>query len=218
MEKRTFIERVMMLVDFWTDEEKKAIVEFTEGDENENPWVNGKPKIENIEVVAYSAEWTTIFQIERDRIKSVLGSLVKNIEHIGSTAVPNLMAKPVIDIDLIVENPEKEEEYLPFLIKLGYELTVRERSWYQHRMFRLNAPRVNLHVFGMNCPEHIRHILFRDWLSEHEQDRQYYEQSKRLAKQENINVQTYNQNKQEAVKMIYQKIFRHHGLIKNETC
>ncbi|NHW59438.1 GrpB family protein, partial [Escherichia coli] len=80
------------------------------------------------------------------------------IEHIGSTAVPGLDAKPIIDIDLIVADPADEPRYIPWLNQLGYELTVREPSWYQHRMLKLETPKVNLHIFAPNCPEHLRHI------------------------------------------------------------
>ncbi|WP_416776658.1 GrpB family protein [Xenorhabdus budapestensis] len=97
-----------------------------------------------------------------------------NIEHVGSTAVPGMVAKPVIDIDLIVEDPTQEEKYVPALERLGYDLTVREPNFYQHRCLRLAKPRVNLHVFGLDFPEHIRHIWFRDWLREHPEDCERY--------------------------------------------
>ncbi|HHR3935051.1 MULTISPECIES: GrpB family protein [Gammaproteobacteria] len=79
-------------------------------------------------------------------------------DHVGSTAVEGLAAKPIIDIDLIVENPEDEASYLLALEALGYELTIREPSWYQHRMLKLHHPMVNLHVFGKDCPEYYRHL------------------------------------------------------------
>jgi GrpB-like predicted nucleotidyltransferase (UPF0157 family) len=117
----------------------------------------------------------------------------------------------VIDIDLIVGDPNREEDYVPPLSALGYVLTVRELSWYRHRMLRHDVPRVNLHVFGPDCPEHIRHVLFRDWLCDHPEDRERYADIKSRARIGVDNVQDYNRNKQAVVRTIYQRIFEHHG-------
>lgn len=88
----------------------------------------------------------------------------------------------MIDIDLIVADPADEAAWLPALIAPGYEHTVREPSWYQHRMLKLDQPQVNLHVFAPRCPGHLRHILFRDWLISHPDDLAVYAQSKMTAK------------------------------------
>lgn len=135
------------------------------------------------------------------------------IEHVGSTAVPDLPAKPVIDIDLIVPDPEREEQYVPALQALGYDLTIRERSWYQHRMLRREEPRVNLHVFGPACPEHARHVLFRDWLRQQPADRKRYAEAKMLAKDGVDTAHDYNRRKQDVVLDIYQAIFKSRGWI-----
>ncbi|WP_353144657.1 GrpB family protein [Paracoccus sp. (in: a-proteobacteria)] len=187
------------------------IMTFHEGDPNENPWVDDEPRKEDITVVAYSSDWSTAFEIQREKIANELGELALTIEHIGSTAVPALPAKPVIDIDLIVTDPESEDAYVPSLKALGYELTVRERSWYRHRMLRLDHPRVNLHVFGHDCPEHLRHLLFRDWLLACPDDRQHYADAKLSAKRGVDNAHDYNQKKQAVVREIYQKIFASRG-------
>lgn len=187
------------------------IMTFEEGDPNENPWVAGKPKREEISLEPYSAEWKKVFESQKDMITQALDETALTIEHVGSTAVPGLMAKPVIDIDLIIKDPNQEKTYVPALAEMGYSLTVRERSWYQHRMLRLECPRVNLHVFGRACPEYFRHLLFRDWLRENPADRQLYADAKRIA---GIGVNTahdYNQHKQGVVREIYQKIFVANG-------
>ncbi|ENQ7718336.1 GrpB family protein [Bombella apis] len=189
------------------------IMTFEDGDPNENPWVADKPKQEDISVEPYSPEWVAVFKSQREKIAHALGEAALAIEHVGSTAVLGLPAKPVIDIDLIVNDPNEEEAYIPALTRVGYELTVRERSWYQHRMLRLEHPRVNLHVFGPNCPEHIRHRLFRDWLREHSDDRQLYTDAKIAAKHDVNTAHDYNKNKQEAVRHIYQRIFISNGWI-----
>lgn len=195
----------------WTD--PALIIRFEDGDPSENPWVNGKPKREEIEIEDYSSLWPQQYEICKTRIAEALAKSALNIEHVGSTAVPGLPAKPVIDIDLIVSDPEREEEYLPELEALGYILTIRERSWYLHRMLRHENPRVNLHVFGPACPEHVRHILFRDWLREHPADRQRYAEAKLRAKGGSFNAAVYNARKQDTVRAIYDEIFISRGWI-----
>jgi GrpB-like predicted nucleotidyltransferase (UPF0157 family) len=104
------------------------IMTFDEGDPNENPWVTGEPKQENISVEPFSVEWKAVFDAQREKIVHALGGAALAVEHVGSTAVMGLPAKPVIDIDVIVRNPNEEETYLPALAEAGYQLTVRERS------------------------------------------------------------------------------------------
>lgn len=185
------------------------ITTFEDGDPAENPWVAGQPKAELIEVQAYDANWPVLYQRLSQEILEALGNKALTIAHVGSTAVIGLPAKPVIDIDVIVADPQQEDDYVPALEALGYELSIRERSWYQHRMLRQEDPRVNLHVFGPDCPEHIRHILFRDWLSTHPEDLQRYAQAKEGAD----SVRDYNQRKQAVVRDIYRKIFESQGLL-----
>jgi GrpB-like predicted nucleotidyltransferase (UPF0157 family) len=188
------------------------IITFEDGDPAENPWViAGEPRTEEIKIEAYSLEWPKLFGTSKSLIDKALSGVALNIEHIGSTAVPRLSAKPVIDIDLIVNDPDRDEDYVPVLSAIGYVLTVRERSWYRHRMLWHDAPRVNLHVFGPSCPEHIRHVLFRDWLRDHPDDQARYAEVKLKAKIGVDNGQDYNRNKQAVVREIYQRIFEHRG-------
>lgn len=188
-----------------------VITTFADGDPDENPWVSGAPSVEAIEMVAYSPEWPALFEASKDLIAQALPSVALNIEHVGSTAVPNLAAKPIIDMDLIVDDPSREDTYVPALAALGYVLTVRERTWYQHRMLRNDQPRINLHVFGRNCPEHARHILFRDWLRTHPEDCVRYARVKDEARIGVTNVLDYNRNKGAVVRDIYRAIFNSRG-------
>lgn len=190
-----------------TQQQKAAICVFEEGDPNENPWVKGKPEQVHIEIVAHDPDWFARFSIQKSLIKSALGDLVLSIDHVGSTAVEGLAAKPIIDIDLIVENSEDEASYIPALEALGYELTIREPSWYKHRMLKLYHPMVNLHVFGKDCPEYYRHLLFKEWLQTHPDDLADYAAIKEIAKNNVNTMQDYNQKKQNVVRTIYQKIF-----------
>lgn len=180
---------------------------FVDGDPNENPWVKGKPQPEQIDVVEYNEKWPLIFAMQKQAISDVLANKVISIEHVGSTVVPILAAKPVIDIDLIVQSPNDEESYLIALENLGYQLTVREPSWYQQRMLRLAEPRVNLHIFPQNSPEYLRHLLFRNWLITHPKDLALYSETKLSAKVGANDVAAYNLNKNKVVKQIYQRIF-----------
>lgn len=184
-----------------------ALMTFAAGDPGENPWVHGKPRTLPVQVTDYDTALPARFLAVRGDIAEALGAAALAIEHVGSTAVPGLRAKPVIDVDVIVADPEREEGYVPQLEALGYTLTVRERSWYGHRMLRHDSPEVNLHVFGPDCPEHIRHLMFRDWLREHPQDRQRYAQAKDTAKVGADNVPAYNQRKESVVRDVYAKIF-----------
>lgn len=188
-----------------------SVTVFEDGDPNENPWVNGKPASEQIEVCAYDPHWSQIFAAASAAIKQALGATALQIEHVGSTAVPGLPAKPVIDIDLIVPDPALESAYIPALEALDYDLTVREPSWYQHRMLRHATPRMNLHVFGPDCPEHFRHLLFRDWLREHQDDRDRYAEIKQLATQGVEDVAQYNRQKSDFIRSLYRTIFEYQG-------
>ncbi|MGG4775981.1 GrpB family protein [Paenalcaligenes sp. Me52] len=197
----------------WTQHDKYSITTFADGDPNENPWVAGKPQIEKMEVLAYDPAWALRYQYEHDRIQQALGDKALSIVHVGSTAVPELPAKPVIDIDVLVADPADEDSYVPALTQLGYQLTIREPSWYQHRMLRHESPRVNLHIFAPGCPEHIRHVLFRDWLCNHEADRKRYAASKFNAAGGTNNALDYNRSKHAVVHAIYQDMFAAHGLL-----
>ena len=139
-----------------------------------DPWVDGPPPAEPVTIVEYDPDWPNRFVRLASEVVAVLGVTVMDIDHIGSTSVPGLAAKDVIDISMTVPNPENENTYVPPLRTIGYGLTVREPSWHEHRCLRLDRPRVNLHVFGPDCPEFIRQRMFRDWLISHADDRVRY--------------------------------------------
>jgi len=113
------------------------------------------------------------------RIRGALGDRVFRIEHVGSTSVPRLAAKPIIDVVLVVADTADEAAYLPDLEAAGYILRIREPDWYEHRMFKGPLTNVNLHCFSDGCPEIERMLVFRDWLRANEVDRDLYERTKR---------------------------------------
>lgn len=189
-----------------------AVVRHIDPLPGENPWVHGTPPAEAVEIVAHDPRWPEIFRELRQDIVAVLGAAALAVEHVGSTAVPGLAAKPVVDIDLMVADPSDEGTYVQQLEALGYDLYIREPSWHQHRCLRLASPRANLHVFGPDCPEPIRHRMFREWLQTRPDDRELYERAKRAAAPGAVDVAEYNLRKQLVIREIYARMFRAAGI------
>jgi GrpB-like predicted nucleotidyltransferase (UPF0157 family) len=127
----------------------------------------------------YSPQWPTLYQREAQRIRRALGAGAVVVEHVGSTAVPGLAAKPIIDIDVAVPDSADEPAYVPALEAAGYVLRIREPDWHQHRLLKGTDPAVNLHVFTAGCDEIERMLLFRDWLRAGAADRELYARAKR---------------------------------------
>ncbi len=193
---------------------KKEMMEHYVIDPQDSYFVNGVPPIENIEVVAYDPSWPEIYSALESKIKNKLGSNLLKIDHVGSTAVPGLVAKPVIDIDVTVADAADEEVYLLAFEDLGYRLIVREPRFHGHRLFHYENPRVNLHVFTHGTPETARHLLFRDWLRQSEKDCKLYADAKFEAiKGCSFDIHKYHENKSKVVHDIYQRIFKHLGYI-----
>jgi len=156
-----------------------------------------------IRIVDYDPEWPHRFECEANRIRSALGERASRIEHVGSTSIPGLPAKPVIDIVLVVADSSQEAEYAAALEEAGYRLHIREPGWYEHRLFQGPEESVNLHVFSAGCPEIGRMLAFRDWLRSNESDRELYARSKReLARREWKYTQNYADAKTAVVEEI----------------
>ena len=132
-----------------------------------------------VQLVEYQSIWPEQFQREAERIQGALGSRTLSIDHVGSTSVPGLAAKPIIDIVLRVADSSNEPAYVPDLEAAGYRLRIREPDWYEHRLFKGPAVDVNLHVFSRDCVEVERMIVFRDQLRDNDDDRHLYERTKR---------------------------------------
>ncbi len=165
----------------------------------------GEPPLTYREVVVaeYDPEWPNWFARAADQIRGALGDAVLQLDHVGSTSVPGLAAKPLIDINLVVADTTDEAAYVPPLEALGYVLRVREPDWYEHRMLKGYDPPVNLHVFAAGCEEIEKMLLFRDWLRTNDDDRELYTRTKReLAAKEWKYVQNYADAKSEVVQQI----------------
>ena len=129
-----------------------------------------------ITIVAYDPGWVDRYEQERLRIARALGPRAHRIDHVGSTAVPGLSAKPIVDIDVSVKDPEDEAEFVPALEGAGYALRVREPG---HRMLRSPALDVHVHLCATGSDWERRHLLFRDWLRVSEADRARYATTKK---------------------------------------
>ena len=127
----------------------------------------------------YDPAWPEWFAREEERIRGALGDAVLRLEHVGSTSVPGLAAKPLIDILLVVPDSDDEDAYVPALVEAGYYLRLREPGWYRHRLLKDSDPEVNLHVFSPACEELDRMLVFRDRLRERPDERAEYEAVKR---------------------------------------
>ncbi len=178
-------------------------------EERDAAYVGGPPASTGPIVIAeYDPSWPAVFTREEKRIRTVLGATVISVTHVGSTSVPGLAAKPIVDIDLIVASSADEDSYLPALTAAGYELRVREPNWHEHRMFRGAEPPVNLHVFSPGSPETVRHIVFRDWLRTHPDDRDRYADVKRTIATRESDVRAYTDAKDEIIDDIYARAFQ----------
>jgi len=136
--------------------------------------VGGSEKRE-LKLVAYDERWPVIFLSHLRRLRKALGTTVVEVEHIGSTSVPGLAAKPIIDILVTVGDITAEEDYLAPLLSVGYELRAREPG---HRLVRTSARDVHIHILQSGDPAIDRYLLFRNRLRADADDRSLYEATK----------------------------------------
>lgn len=132
-----------------------------------------------VEMFDSSPAWPTKFQRHAGILADAIGEAALRIEHIGSTSVPGLAAKPIIDILVVVADSSNEAAYSPFLEAAGYVLRVREPDWNEHRMFRTPEKDVHIHIYSDGCREIERYLTFRDRLRRNTEDRTRYEELKR---------------------------------------
>jgi GrpB-like predicted nucleotidyltransferase (UPF0157 family) len=156
-----------------------------------------------IRLVEYDPAWPGLFEREAERVRTVLGERALQVEHVGSTSVPGLCAKPIVDMLLVVANSGDEAAYVPLMEQAGYVLRIREPDWFEHRLFKGPDTDINLHVFSAGCSEIERMLHFRDWLRTNAADRELYERTKReLAQREWKYTQNYADAKTSVVEDI----------------
>jgi GrpB-like predicted nucleotidyltransferase (UPF0157 family) len=163
-----------------------------------------RPHDKPVQLAEYDPEWRDLFTREATRIMQILGDTAKSIEHVGSTSVPGLAAKPIIDILMEVVDSRDELSYVTPLESNGYELRIREPDWWEHRVLKGPDTDVNLHVFTAGCPEVNRMLRFRDHLRANPADRKLYEDRKReLASRQWAYIQNYADAKTDIIEDIF---------------
>jgi GrpB-like predicted nucleotidyltransferase (UPF0157 family) len=171
----------------------------------------------HFEVADPDPNWPQQYESLAGRIREALGWRVLQLEHVGSTSVAGLPAKPIIDIDLTVADPGREQDYIPALEAVGFRLRIRQPWWHGHRVLRADQPLCNLHVFGFDSPELVKHRIFRDWLRGNPADRDRYAAVKRRAASEasaaGEHAMQYNARKQQVIREIYWRAFAAAGLL-----
>ena len=176
-----------------------------------------------IVIVEPNPAWSERFADTKGRIEAALGSTAVAVFHAGSTSVPGLPAKDIIDIDLVVKDVKDEDSYVEPLTRLGFRFLFREPAWHQHRFFVDEGDRgpdtypINLHVFGPECPEVEKHRIFRERLLSSPEDLQLYARVKRecaaASEAGGESMQEYSLRKSEVVREIMNKAFRELGYI-----
>ncbi|SFJ76980.1 GrpB domain, predicted nucleotidyltransferase, UPF0157 family [Amycolatopsis sacchari] len=152
-----------------------------------------------ITLAEYDPAWPERYERRAAELRDVLGDRLRLVEHIGSTSVPGLAAKPIIDIVAGIDDPDDEPAYLPDLEAVGYDVRVREPG---HRCLRAGDPHepVNLHCYAPHDVEVRRYLVFRDRLRASVADRELYEATKReLARREWRDVNYYAEAKRPVI-------------------
>ncbi|KAJ5388681.1 hypothetical protein N7509_011222 [Penicillium cosmopolitanum] len=164
--------------------------------------------------------WPQRFEEVKEQIQNALGDIIIDIAHSGSTSVPGLPAKDIIDIDLSLKDATDERSYVKLLEDAGFRFLLREPRWHQHRFFVENWPgayHVNLHVWGPDSPEVVRHRIFRDWLLRNPEDVKLYAKVKREAAEQSTiagdSMMDYTQRKDKTIQDILGRAFRDMGYI-----
>jgi GrpB-like predicted nucleotidyltransferase (UPF0157 family) len=171
---------------------------------DESIYVGGPPpQNQDVVIADYDPIWPHWYESAAFRIKEALGDKVLQLDHVGSTSVRGLPAKPLIDVNMVVADTTDENAYVPPLEAIGYKLRIREHDWYEHRMLRGYDPPVNLHVFNPGCEEVDRMLRLRDHLRTNDDDRDLYARTKReLAAKKWEYVQNYADAKSEVIQEI----------------
>ena len=161
------------------------------------------PHNATIMLARHDPKWSMQYVAEERKIQAALGVAALVVEHVGSTSIPGIPAKPTIDILLAVRDSTDERAYVPALEAQGYRLHIREPDWHQHRLLKGDRPSVNLHVFTVGSNEIARMVAFRDRCRSHPEERALYQRTKlELASRVWRHVQHYANAKGEVIEEI----------------
>jgi GrpB-like predicted nucleotidyltransferase (UPF0157 family) len=185
--------------------------------------VNHRKSKAKMVIVEPNPAWPQLFLDTKARIQAAVGSTAVGIHHAGSTSVPGLPAKDILDVDLVVKDIKDEASYVEQLGRAGFLFLFREPAWHQHRFFvdegdQPNTYPINLHVFGPDCPEVEKHRIFREWLVKTPEDLQLYAKVKResaaASEAAGESMQEYTVRKNKVVQEILNRAYRDLGYIK----
>lgn len=181
-------------------ERERELLEATVGER--------EPLNRAIHLAEYDPAWPSQFKRLARLVREALGERALLLEHVGSTSVPGLAAKPIIDMVLAVADSADETAYVGALEAKGFTLRIREPDWHEHRLLKAPGIHGNLHVFSQGSGEIERMLRFRDWLRAHPDDRACYQQAKRrLAAQTWKYTQNYADAKSKVVEEILARAF-----------
>lgn len=160
-----------------------------------------------IVVVPHENHWSEKFQMEAERLKTAMPETVK-IHHIGSTSVPGLAAKPIIDMIMEVESIERVDRWNERFIELGY--IVKGENGISGRRFFIHGTEekrlYHLHVFEKGNPEIVRHLAFRDYMMAHcEEAEAYATLKKEFTEKYTYDGTLYTEGKNEFVRNVDEK-------------
>jgi GrpB-like predicted nucleotidyltransferase (UPF0157 family) len=159
-----------------------------------------------IVLVPYDPRWCSDFEQESASVRAALGDLLMALHHIGSTAIPGIVAKPVVDMLAVVTDVVLLDTRAHLLEDLGYE-AMGEFGIEGRRYFRKNskegARTHQIHAFAGGAPEIDRHLAFRDYLRGHPDEAQQYENLKlELARHFITDTASYTDGKTEFIREI----------------
>ncbi|MDJ0592925.1 MAG: GrpB family protein [Pleurocapsa sp. MO_226.B13] len=162
-----------------------------------------------VEVVPYNPQWKKAFEAESQQIAKALATNLVVVHHIGSTAIPHIYAKPIIDFLIEVKDINLVTEQTPAMVALGYE-AMGEYGLVGRRYFRKEDPpgirTHNVHIYEIYSPEIERHLAFRDYMIAHPEEAEQYSQVKQeLAQKYPQDIEGYMDGKDEYVKRIERK-------------
>lgn len=199
-------------------------------DENDLERISFRKVKPSLDIVDPDPTWASSYEMFASRIVAALGppsslngsepetGKLVSVSHVGSTSVPGLPAKAIIDIDIVVPDINNESAYVPALESQGLQFLLREPKWYDHRFFATAEPMfANVHVWGPACPEAERHRIFKEYLIESVEDRELYARTKKQASEASKlggeSMMEYTARKEGIIKDILHRAFKRFGYV-----
>ncbi|MFX0183133.1 MAG: GrpB family protein [Candidatus Hodarchaeota archaeon] len=158
-----------------------------------------------IKLLPYQLEWKELFSKEKQHLEATIGNNILEIEHIGSTAIPGMTAKPIIDIAIAIHNFEEAKVCIDLLEKIGYEYKGEFGISRRHYFVKGTPRRYHLHMNEITSENWKNHISFRDYLIKHpDKAKQYADLKIKPAQQFKANREAYIEGKTSFIKKILQ--------------